>query len=58
MGFNGGEQADVAEELLVRLKEWGKTTPRLKTYDTYKPWQAVLWKSAGQRKARYGLKNK
>ena len=58
MAFHGGGQADVAEELLEWLKEWDKTTPRLKTYDTYKPWQDVLWKSAGQRKARYGLKNK
>ena len=53
MGFNGGEQTDVAEKLLARLKEWDRTTPRLKTYE---PWQAVLWKSAGQRKARHGLK--
>jgi len=37
MAFHGGGQADVAEELLERLKEWDKTTPRLKTHDSYKP---------------------
>lgn len=36
------EQTDLAEELLQKLIEWDKNTPRLKSV-TYKPWEALSW---------------